>query len=287
MIGLVTILALGATGAVIGYLLAVSAEKFHVEVDPLLEALEDALPAANCGACGYPGCAGCAEGMFSGEASVDACPVGGEETAAAVAKLLGKDEVVGNRVVATIRCKGMGGKEEKAKYEYIGLESCKSAHNLSGGWTACDYGCLKLGDCSRACNFESLFAKDDGTPYVIEDMCTACNYCVEACPRDIIELVPAREKTVVVECVSKDKPGIVRKVCSTGCIACSLCVKACDDDAITVENFLAHIDQDKCTSCEACVAVCPTKVIEVGDFAGERKVSVKNDESCVGCDVCH
>ena len=59
--------------------LALAARVFAVEVDPRVEAIEDALPGANCGACGLPGCAELAKRIAEGKAEVDACPVGGEE----------------------------------------------------------------------------------------------------------------------------------------------------------------------------------------------------------------
>ena len=39
--------------------------------------------------------------------------------------------------------------------------------------------------------------------------------------------------------------------------------KACPKEAITVENFLAKIDQDKCVGCQICVKECPMGVIHV------------------------
>ena len=38
-------------------------KKFEVEVDPKVEAILAVLPGANCGACGFPGCAGYASGV--------------------------------------------------------------------------------------------------------------------------------------------------------------------------------------------------------------------------------
>ena len=51
---------LGIMGAVFGGILAVAAKVFAVEKDPREEAIAGVLPGANCGGCGYPGCAGSA-----------------------------------------------------------------------------------------------------------------------------------------------------------------------------------------------------------------------------------
>ena len=46
-------------------ILAVAARVFYVEIDPRITAVEDALPGANCGGCGYTGCAACAEAIVA------------------------------------------------------------------------------------------------------------------------------------------------------------------------------------------------------------------------------
>jgi electron transport complex protein RnfB len=58
---------LAIMGLVLGLGLAFAAEIFHVEADKRLEEIEAMLPGYNCGACGYPGCSGFAEGIVNGE----------------------------------------------------------------------------------------------------------------------------------------------------------------------------------------------------------------------------
>ena len=55
-------------GASLGLLLAIAGKVFYVEVDTRVEQITGMLPGYNCGACGYPGCAGLAEALVSGEA---------------------------------------------------------------------------------------------------------------------------------------------------------------------------------------------------------------------------
>lgn len=50
-------LALGGLGCLAAMGLGVAAKMFYVEVDPLIAAIEEALPGANCGGCGQAGCA--------------------------------------------------------------------------------------------------------------------------------------------------------------------------------------------------------------------------------------
>ena len=79
----------------------------------------------------------------------------------------------------------------------------------------------------------------------------------------IISIIPEHKRKPVVLCQNKDKGAQTRKACSAGCIGCMKCAKACPKEAITVENNLAHIDQDKCVGCQLCVKECPMGVIHV------------------------
>ena len=84
---IVAALVVGIVGIVIGILLGIASEKFAVEVDEKEIAVREALPGNNCGGCGYPGCDGLAKAIAKGEAMVNACPVGGADLVARLAKL--------------------------------------------------------------------------------------------------------------------------------------------------------------------------------------------------------
>ena len=71
------VVVLGALAIVFGLILAVAAKVFEVEVDPRLPEIQACLAGANCGGCGYPGCAGCAEAILAGKAPVTACAPAG------------------------------------------------------------------------------------------------------------------------------------------------------------------------------------------------------------------
>ena len=64
-----------------------------------------------------------------------------------------------------------------------------------------------------------------------------------------------------VRCNSNAKGKVQLAICQAGCIGCRICEKNCEAGAITVTNFLAHIDSDKCTRCGVCVEKCPRKII--------------------------
>ena len=254
-------LSIGGLGITFGLFLGLASKKFAVEVDPTVAEIRDALPGSNCGGCGFAGCDALAKAIASGEAKYNACPVGGSEAAKNIAAILGIEASNDAKKVAFVKCKGTC-ENAKDKYLYNGIQDCKSAMNVPGqGAKACEYGCLGLGSCVDVCQFDALHIVD-GVAVVDEEKCTSCGMCVNACPKNLIEIIPY-DKKVRVQCNSKDKGKDVKSVCNVGCIACRLCTKACEFDAIKVENNVAKIDYEKCTQCNACVEKCPVKIISV------------------------
>ncbi len=259
-----TLTVLAVIGGIFGIVLAIVSRVFGTEAAPRVEEIEEALPGANCGGCGFAGCAAYAEAIARGEAPPDACAPGGPDTATAIAGIMGVVVEEGVKSVAVIKCNG---KNAKNRFDYVGEPDCRAANLIQGGFTQCTFGCLGLGTCVSVCPFDALEMKD-GFPHVIEEKCVACGKCVEACPRNLIELIPLFS-SVHVLCSSLDKGRDVKAACDVGCIGCKKCEKACPVDAIHVNDFLSRIDYEKCISCGKCVKECPTNAI--GDFRQKRK----------------
>jgi Na+-translocating ferredoxin:NAD+ oxidoreductase RNF subunit RnfB len=261
---LFTIISLSAIGSIAAIILYFVAQKFKVFEDPRIDQVEEVLPAANCGGCGYPGCRGFADAMVKADdLSPFFCPVGGNETMAKAAEILGKAVEAKDPLVAVIRCSGSPTHRERVN-TYDGASTCTIVSSLYSGETGCQYGCHGLGDCVDVCDFDAIYMDEEtGLPVVIDDKCTACGACVKACPNIIIELRKKNKKDrkIFVSCINQDKGGVAKKACKVACIGCSKCFKVCTFDAITMDNFLAYIDPNKCKLCRKCAIECPTSAI--------------------------
>lgn len=276
---LIAVISMGAIGVFFAGFLAFASSKFSIEEDPRIEQIQNELPGANCGGCGYAGCANYAAAVVAGEAKPMGCPVGGGDVAKKIAEIMGIDAegISDAKMVAKVICNG--DKEHcKNKYRYVGVSDCAAAGRMPGGGPkACEYGCLGLGTCVGVCPVDAIKIEPDGIAIIDEEKCISCGKCAAACPKKVIRMVPFRHKVHVL-CNNPEPGKLVRIKCNVGCIACKRCEKACEFDAIHVNNNLAAIDYQKCTECMECVKVCPTHTI-VGHF--DEISEGKTDEHAV------
>jgi electron transport complex protein RnfB len=181
--------ALGGLGFVLASLLILANRKLYVFEDPRIAVVEELLPSANCGACGFAGCHAFAEAVVGGAAAPAACTVNTAEGSTSIAAYLGVDAGARQRLVARLACAG-GDNVAPRRAHYRGTQSCVAAAQVSGGGKACFWGCLGYGDCERACDFDAIRMNRHALPEVIADRCTACGDCVEICPKDLFSLQP-------------------------------------------------------------------------------------------------
>lgn len=278
---IIAIAILGGLGLIFGLILAAASKVFYVETDPRLDQLNDCLPSANCGSCGYAGCSGYAEAVLNGEAEIGKCASGGNECAQAMGAIMGIQVDAVARKVALVRCSGQNivdptGRElgVKRKGMYEGFNDCFSASRVGGnGPLACKFGCLGYGNCTKVCKYDAIHVVDN-VAKVDKEKCIGCMACATVCPRNLI--VPIEyDKHVFVACASHAKGAITVRGCSQGCIGCGLCVKICPLEAIYVDHNLAVVDYSKCDSCGLCATVCPKHLIVDTMKAKREEITAK------------
>ena len=187
---LIAVIVLGAVGLSAALILFFASKKFAVHEDERIAQVQAVLPGANCGGCGFPGCAGfagaCVKGADAGSLDGLLCPVGGQPVMEQVAGILGMTAAAAAPKVAVVRCNGTCENRPRIA-EFDGAVSCKVQNMLGAGETACAYGCLGCGDCVEACQFGAIrINPETGIAEVDEEKCTACGACAKACPRAII-----------------------------------------------------------------------------------------------------
>lgn len=257
---LVSALILGGVGLTFGVLIALADAKLRVWEDPRIGTLEELLPGANCGACGYAGCRAFAEAAVEGRVAPAGCTVLSRLEVQSVAAFLGVEVGAADRRVARLLCAG-GHDVAGWKAEYHGIESCAAAVAVSGGGKACAWGCVGLADCAVVCDFDAIVMTENGLPLVDPELCTACGDCVEACPLDLFTLMPLSHH-LVVQCKCLLEGDDATEVCTVACNACGRCVQDAAPGLIAMEHGLAVVDYAKIEMEDpGATARCPTGAI--------------------------
>ncbi len=256
---IIPVLALGFLTLSLAGLIAVANKKLYVFEDPRIEQVEDMLPHANCGACGFPGCRPFAEALVSGAVLPGKCSVSSDEGRAAIASFLGVALGAEEKRVARLACNGGMNVAINQAY-YKGVSSCQAATLISGGGKACSWGCLGYGDCEVVCDFDAIVMNEFGIPVVDVQKCTACGDCVEACPKGLFSIHPISHR-LWVACKSLEAGDEVLDVCDVGCTACGKCAMDAEDNMITMVKNLPVINYSKEHKTQAPIQRCPTGAI--------------------------
>jgi NADPH-dependent glutamate synthase beta subunit-like oxidoreductase/NAD-dependent dihydropyrimidine dehydrogenase PreA subunit len=212
------ILMMGGLGLFVGVGLAVASKVFYVWVDPRVTAIEDALPGANCGGCGMPGCSANAQAIVDGKAAPNSCVAAGPEVAEEIAGILGVKVEAKEADIARPGCT-YGMAEADTKFVYDGYPDCRAAALLGGGMKVCAIGCLGLGTCARACPFDAITMGPRGLPVVDEEKCTGCGTCERVCPKNIITLSSVTRR-ILKEYTTEDCTTPCQRACPAGIDIC-------------------------------------------------------------------
>lgn len=257
-------------GILLGLGLAFASRLLAVRRDERVEAIEKALPGANCGACGFAGCAAYAAEIVGGEVALDLCTVGGPDVAAQVAEIMGAayESAAAGKRVPQVHCRGGESAAERA-FQYSGVADCVALYALFGGNKVCKYGCLGLGSCIAVCPVDAIYYDAEGLVWVNKEICISCGQCVKVCPTGVMQWLPY-EADYLVACNSKDKGGQVRKYCKVGCIACKICEKKSPEGGYKVDENLSRIDYQIAGDRREGAEACPTKCIVTNDVHPRR-----------------
>lgn len=240
-------------------MLIIANKKLYVYEDPRIDQVEDMLPHANCGACGFPGCRPFAEALVKEVVLPGKCTVSSEEGREKIASFLGVDLGLEDKRVARLACAG-GINVARNKANYSGIETCRAASLVSGGGKGCFWGCLGLADCERVCDFDAIQMNEFNIPVVDEDKCTACGDCVEICPKDLFSLHSATER-LWVACKNLEQGDAVLEDCEVGCTACGKCEMDAPGNLIKIIDNIPVIDYSLNHQTRVPIERCPTGAI--------------------------
>ena len=160
MLGILIILLLALIS---GFLVSRSPESTSQQ--DMVEDILSALPQTQCGKCNFPGCRPYAEAIVRGEADINQCPPGGEETIKIIANLLG-------RQVKPLNPEN--GQERGTQLALIDETLC--------------IGCVK---CIKACPVDAILGAAEQMHSVLAEECTGCELCIAPCPMDCISMQAA------------------------------------------------------------------------------------------------
>ncbi|MBN1355388.1 RnfABCDGE type electron transport complex subunit B [bacterium] len=186
------LIVMGGLGCVSALLLGIASKVFYVKENPIILEVEEALPGANCGGCGFAGCHAAAVAIATGKAPPNICVGGGPDISENVANIMGMKVVAKEPELASTEC--CGGARAVEKFNYDGIQDCRAANMLFGGTKLCEHGCLGFGTCVNSCPFGAIEMGPDRLPVFDPNLCRGCGACVRVCPKGIISLISSTTK---------------------------------------------------------------------------------------------
>jgi electron transport complex protein RnfB len=132
----------------------------------LADRIDALLPQTQCGRCGYAACRPYAEAIAAGDADIDRCPPGGDETIAELARVLNRAPVP--------------------------LDASRGVHRALHVARIVEADCIGCTLCIAACPVDAIVGAQKRMHAVLASLCSGCELCLPACPVDCIRMEPAQ-----------------------------------------------------------------------------------------------
>jgi electron transport complex protein RnfB len=137
----------------------------------LVDLVDAALPQTQCQECDFSACRPYAQAIVDGQAPIDRCHPGGEQTLTDIAKLMEIDP---------------------APYLQTVLDQFRPASVVRIDLDTC-IGCVK---CIQVCPVDAIIGSAKRAHVVLESVCTGCNLCIDPCPVDCIHVHTMDEQSI-------------------------------------------------------------------------------------------
>lgn len=145
-----------------GLLLSFANSRLPAKADELVDRVNGLLPQTQCAQCGFPGCRPYAVAIAAGNANINLCPPGGDDTIRRLASLLGRD--------------------------VIELEDAANTDMVNSVAVIDESLCIGCMLCRNACPVDAIIGAQHLMHTVIASECTGCELCLPPCPVDCISL---------------------------------------------------------------------------------------------------
>lgn len=156
----IAVITIAVIALLAGLALSYASRALPAKEGDLVEQVNELLPQTQCAQCGYPGCRPYAKAIVEGQAAINLCPPGGEDTVRRMAELLGREALPLAESVPIGRAVAI-----------IDEAIC--------------IGCLH---CRNACPVDAIVGAQHQMHTVINSECTGCELCIAPCPVDCISL---------------------------------------------------------------------------------------------------
>ena len=154
------ILTIAVIALIAGLALSVASRSLPADSGALVEQINELLPQTQCAQCGYAGCRPYAQAIVEGDADINLCPPGGEDTLRRLAFLLGKEPL-----------------------------PLAEQPALVGAVAVIDEAlCIGCTHCRSACPVDAIVGAHQLMHTIIEAECTGCELCIAPCPVDCISM---------------------------------------------------------------------------------------------------